>query len=43
MGRWNNQLTPKHLKMRGCVFNIEAADALVLKHQALGIHFSETH
>ena len=31
-------LTPKYLEMHGCASNTVVTDALVLKHQAIGIH-----
>ena len=34
----NVYLTLKHRETHGCVVNIVATDALVLKHQAISIH-----
>ena len=36
--RQQGQLTPKHRETHGCVVSTVAADALVLKHQAISIH-----
>ena len=33
-----HDLTLKHREMHGCIVSTVAADALVLKHQAISIH-----
>ena len=37
----NPKLTPKHRETHRCVVSTVATNALVLKHQAISIHYAE--